>query len=247
VSLVLVTGGTHGIGRAVVERLRHDGTEVVFTGRDQDAGEAVAGATGATFVACDVRDTAALEGAVADAVGRGGGLLDGLVNNAGVSRRGAFADTGDADYALTFEVNVRGAYVATRAALPALRAARGAVVMLASVAGVAGEEGLSLYSASKASLIAMAQSIALEIGDEVRCNAVCPGQIRTRMMDRVVSDASALRDTVARIPAGRLGTPEDVAAAVTWLLSPESGFVNGTTLVVDGGESAGIRAPRPPL
>jgi NAD(P)-dependent dehydrogenase (short-subunit alcohol dehydrogenase family) len=120
-------------------------------------------------------------------------------------------------------------------------AARGSVVNMASVAGYVGEEGLAIYSATKGALIALTRSLALELGREVRFNAVCPGQIETRMMERITTDRESLRATEGRIPAGRLGLPQEVASTVLWLLSPEASYVNGAVITVDGAESAGIR------
>lgn len=243
---VIVTGGTHGIGRACVERLRGDGLEVAFTGRDAAAGEELAAATGARFHACDARDEERVAEVVAAAAELGGGTLAGLVNNAGMSRRAPFAETTVADWDELFAVNARGAYLFTRTALPMLEAGGGAVVNIASVAGAVGEEGLAIYSATKAALIAMTQSLALELGARVRFNAVCPGQIQTRMMAKALADPARVAAMQAGIPVGRLGMPEEVAATVAWLLSAESSFVNGTTVVVDGGETAGIKQSKEP-
>lgn len=239
---VLVTGGTHGIGRACVELLRGEGREVVFTGRDEAAGAALEAASGAHFQPCDTRDEVAVAAAVASAASLGDGALAGLVNNAGMSRRAAFAETTVADWDELFAVNARGAYLFTHAALEPLLAGGGAVVNIASVAGAVGEEGLAIYAATKAALIAFTQSLALELGDRVRFNAVCPGQIATRMMAAAVADPVRLAALEDGVPTGRLGAPEEVAAAVAWLLSDASSFVNGATIVVDGGETAGIQA-----
>ncbi len=244
---VLVSGGTHGIGRACVERLRDDGLAVAFTGRDAEAGAELAEASDARFLPCDMRDEAAVREAVAAATELGGGALGGLVNNAGITRRAAFAETTAADWDDLFAINARGAYLLTHAALPALEAdGGGAVVNVASVAGAVGEEGLAIYSATKGAVIALTQSLALELGERVRFNAVCPGQIETRMMARALADPDRVAAMRAGIPVGRLGLPEDVAATVAWLLSADAAFVNGSVLVVDGGETAGIKQAKEP-
>ena len=140
--------------------------------------------------------------------------------------------------------NSRSAYLFTRFALPGLIAAKGAVVNVASIAGKVGEEGLAIYCASKAALIGLTQALAIEFGGKVRFNAVCPGQIDTRMMSRINADREARRRLERSIPAGRFGSAEEVAEAIRWLLSPQSSYVNGAVISVDGGETAGLRIPR---
>ncbi|MBN8928790.1 MAG: SDR family oxidoreductase [Rhodospirillales bacterium] len=243
--MIIVTGGTHGIGRACVERLSRDGAAVLFTGRDVAAGEALAAATGARFVAGDVAREADCRTVVDAALAAGGGQIAGLVNNAGMGRRVDFADATAEDWDVVLGVNARSAFLFTRLALAGLIAARGSVVNIASVAGKAGEEGLAIYCASKAAVIGMTQALALEFGADVRFNAVCPGQIDTRMMARVSADHLRRRRLEQRIPAGRFGLPEEVADVGAWLLSAQSSYVNGTVVTVDGGETAGLRTPRP--
>lgn len=243
--MIIVTGGTHGIGRACVERLAPRG--VVFTGRDREAGEALAAATpGAHFVEGDVTHEPDCRRAVEAALDLGSGRLHGLVNNAGLGRRMDFAQAEIADWDAVMNANARSAFLFTRHALAGLRVGKGAVVNVASVAGRAGEEGLALYCASKAAVIAMTQALALEYGAEVRFNVICPGQIATRMMDKVLADPLRLEQLELRIPAGRLGTPDEVADVAAWLLSDASSYVNGAVLTVDGGETAGLRTPRLP-
>lgn len=243
--MYLVTGGTHGIGRACVQRLARNGARVVFTGRDRDAGALVEQAVaGSSYVPCNVALEADCRRAVETAVAAGKGRLDGLVNNAGMSSRGPFAESTAADWDEIMAVNVRSAFLFTRFALPALIAASGAIVNVASIAGKAGEEGLAIYTASKAAMIGLTQSLALEYGDRVRINAVCPGQVDTRMMRRISEDAAAKHRLTLRIPAGRFADPAEIASVIAWLLSGEASYVNGATITADGGETAGVRLPR---
>jgi NAD(P)-dependent dehydrogenase (short-subunit alcohol dehydrogenase family) len=243
--VIIVTGGTHGIGRACVELLAQRGERVLFTGRDRAAGEQVqALAAQSRYVACDAALEDDCRRAVETALQPGNGTLTGLVNNAGVASRVPFCESTTADWDRVLNVNARSAYLFTRLALPALSAARGAVVNVASIAGKVGEEGLAIYAASKAALIGLTQALALEFGETVRFNAVCPGQVDTRMMSRVSADAQLKRRLESRIPAGRFAAPGEIAHTIAWLLSPEAGFVNGAVLTVDGGETAGLRTPR---
>lgn len=242
--MIVVTGGTHGIGAAIVAQLAGNGEQVLFTGRDTAAGEALAQHTGAHFAAADASDPAAVAEVVARAEALGGGVIDGLVNNAGAGSRSAFLELGVDDWDRLMAVNLRSVFLFSQKALPALRKSqRGAVVNVASIAGKVGEEGLAAYCASKGGVIALTQALALEFGERVRFNAVCPGQIATRMMARVIADTDRLAALTRRIPAGRLGEAGEVADTVCWLLSAQASFINGAVLTVDGGETAGYRTP----
>jgi len=241
----IITGGTHGIGRACVEHLVRQGKTVLVTGRDRTAGTEMAAALrGVTFVQGDVANPDDIKRVVETALELGEGLLEGLVNNAGIGRRVPFLQAEIGDWDQVLDVNARSAFLFTRYALLGLIAARGAVVNVSSIAGKMGEEGLAIYCASKAALLGMTQALALEFGDAVRFNAVCPGQIATRMMDAVLAKDEARRRLELRIPAGRFGTPDEVADVVCWLLSSASTYVNGTIITVDGAETAGLRTPR---
>ncbi len=238
----IVTGGTHGIGRACVETLAGKRHSVLFTGRDKTAGAALEGEyQNVTFAACDAADPKQCEQAVELAFTIGNGKICGLVNNAGMSLRSEFHQTSTEDWDRAFDVNTRSAYLFTRLSMPGLVSARGSVVMMSSVAGKVGQAGLAIYTASKASLIGLTQALALEYGADVRFNAICPGQIATRMMQKLIDDPARLAATVSAIPCARLGMPQEVADVVCWLLSDASSFVNGAIIPVDGGESAGIK------
>ncbi|PTE08646.1 SDR family NAD(P)-dependent oxidoreductase [Mesorhizobium helmanticense] len=241
----LVTGGTRGIGAACVSRLAADGACVVFTGRDRDAAQAVMDAVPqAVFAAGDATSEPDCQRAVAMALEIGKGSIAGLVNNAGTGARLAFDQTTLADWERTMTANTTSAYLFTRHTLAGLRAGRGSVVMISSVAGLVGEQGLAIYTASKAALIGLAQALALEYGSEVRFNTLCPGQIATQMMAKTLAIPGRRQALESRIPVGRLGTPEDVAETVAWLMSPAASFINGAVISVDGGETAGLMASK---
>lgn len=243
-SVFIVTGGTHGIGAACVRRLVREGGRVVFTGRDREAGEGlVAEAPGSAFVSGDAAVEADCRAAVARALELGDGRIAGLVNNAGMSARKTFEATTFDDWNRIMAVNAGSAFLFSQHALAGLKAAGGAVVTISSIAGLVGEEGLAAYTASKAALLGLTYALALECGAEVRFNAICPGQIATRMMANTLNIPGRRAMLESRIPVRRLGTPEDVAEAVVWLLSPASSFINGVALTVDGGETAGLSNP----
>lgn len=243
--MIIVTGATHGIGRACVETLAAAGRQVLATGRDAVAGAELAEANATVvFVPGDVTEENDCRKVVEYALELGGGSLSGLVNNAGMSKRISFSEATKADWDEVLAVNARSAFLFTRHALAGLRKGRGSVVNIASIAGKTGEEGLAVYCASKAAVIGMTEALALEFGEEVRFNAVCPGQIATRMMNKIIADPLRKKQLELRIPANRFGTPEEVADVVAWLLSDHSSYVNGTVITVDGGETAGLRTPR---
>lgn len=249
--VAIVTGGTHGIGRASVEALARAGWQVVFQGRDEAAGADLPGRhPGLAYVGGDLCEADTVARLVARAQTMGAGRIAGLVNNAGRGLRRPFGAATLDEWDAVFALNARAAFAVTQAALPGLLAARGAFAFVSSVAGLGGESDLSIYCASKAALIGFAKSLAVELGHAVRFNVVCPGQIATRMMARVTEDPTRAEPLLGRIPQHRFGTPEDVAATIAWLLSEASAFVNGAVLTVDGGETAGLTPvgarPTPP-
>ena len=241
----LVTGGTSGIGAGLVDRLVADGARVAVTGRDRERGDAVGGRTGATFVQADVIDEHAIARSVDDAVATLGGL-DALVCCAGVLGFGSIRDTTLDDWQTQLDVNLTAPYLYSVGCLPLLRdAGGGSIVHISSDAGVWGEQEIGAYSVTKAALITLAQMLAIEAGPSgIRVNVVCPGDIlpgmstTTRGPDETADHTSGWR----RPPIGRIGEASDVAGVVSFLLGPDSSFVNGAAILVDGGMRASYRA-----
>jgi NAD(P)-dependent dehydrogenase (short-subunit alcohol dehydrogenase family) len=241
----LVTGGTSGIGAALVDRLVADGAHVAFTGRDRGRGDAVGGRTGATFIQADAIDEQAATRSVDDAAATLGGL-DALVCSAGVVAFDSIRDTTFDDWQTQLEVNLTAPYLYSVRCLPLLReAGGGSIVHISSDAGVWGEQEIGAYSVTKAALITLTQMLAIEAGPSgIRVNAVCPGDIlpgmatTTRGRDETADDTSGSR----KPPLGRVGEASDVAGVVSFLLGPDSSFVNGAAILVDGGMRASYRA-----
>lgn len=235
--VAVVTGGGRGIGREVVDRLRADGAQVVTCGRGPRPDDL---ASEVRWVRADVADPGAAARIVAAATELG--PVSVLVNNAGVQVERTVLESTDDDWDLVVGANCRGVFNLCRAALPGMTASGGAIVNIGSVSGVVADPSMALYNASKAFVHALTRSIAVDHGPQVRCNAILPGWIGTAMADDAFALArdphAARRDAVARHPAGRLGTPADVAAMVAWLVSDDASFVTGQCLTIDGGLTA---------
>jgi NAD(P)-dependent dehydrogenase (short-subunit alcohol dehydrogenase family) len=248
--LAIVTGAGSGIGRAVARRLASDGFRVALLGRRERRLAEVARAIGdegggSLVVPCDVGDADAIARAVERIVGETG-RIDALVNNAGVGGGAApVGELGIADWDTTFRVNVTGAFLMTRAALPELVRTAGAIVNVGSVNGVVGGPGWSAYCSAKAALLMFTRCVAIDYAAMgVRANCVLPGWVRTEMADdamsalagaREVSLADAYHLANRGVPMRRPGTAEEIAAVVSFLLGPDSTYVNGAGLPVDGG------------
>jgi NAD(P)-dependent dehydrogenase (short-subunit alcohol dehydrogenase family) len=240
---VLITGGGSGIGAATA-RLLSPTWNVAICGRRVESLAAVAGEVGALDVAADIGAADQVQACVERVVAVYG-QLDALVINAGVVHAGTVGELTLRDWDATLRTNLTGAFLLAKTAMPHMLKKKGAIVSVSSLAGLRSGPGLSAYAASKAGLIALTQSIALDFGKQgLRANVVCPGWIRTEMADEEMSAVASqhnesVEDAYARVtqfvPQRRPGNPSEVADVIAWLLSPASSYVNGAVISVDGG------------
>jgi NAD(P)-dependent dehydrogenase (short-subunit alcohol dehydrogenase family) len=243
--VALVTGAGSGIGAAVAEALARAGARVWVTDRDEKAGREtlarICAAQGAAeFLRLDVTSEADCASA-AGQVER----LDILVNNAGIGHVGTMLTTAGADMDRLYAVNVRGVFNVTKAFLPGMVARRsGSIINLASIGGVVGIRDRLAYCATKFAVVGITKSMALDHAlDGVRINCICPGRVETPFVQARLKEypdpAKAYREMAATQAVGRMGKPEEIAAAALYLASDEAAFVTGTTFMIDGGWSAG--------
>jgi len=220
--VALVTGAAHGIGACVAARLAQDGWHVVGVDRNPFVPP-----PGVTVVVADVSDEAEVA-RLMDQVAAVEGRLDALVSNAGVMVRKPLRDLTLTEWSAVIGTNLTATFLLARAAERMLRATHGAIVTIASTRAHMSEPDTESYSASKGGLVALTHALAISLGPDVRANVVSPGWID-------VQGEKLRPEDHAQHPAGRVGRPQDVAAMVTWLLGPESGFVTGAEFIVDGG------------
>jgi 3-oxoacyl-[acyl-carrier protein] reductase len=238
--VVLIAGGTRGIGRAMAAAFARAGASVVLTSRSAESAEAaaraIAGETGGAVEgrACDSADAAACA-ALVESIVEARGRLDVLINNAGITNDKLLLRMSEEDWRSVFETNLHGAFFLTKAAVrPMIKRRWGRIINVASVVGIIGNAGQTNYAATKAGLIGFTKSLARELGSRgVTVNAIAPGYIETAMTDAIAEEMKV--KMAAQIPLGRLGRPEDVAAAALFLASPAADYITGEVLKVDGG------------
>ena len=234
----IVTGGSRGIGAAIVAALDSAGYRVLTCGRGTRPADLPASVHWMSADVSKPTDAAAL----VDYASAELGPLTLLVNNAGVQVEKTIGESTDADWDLVVDINCRGVFNMSRAVLPVMQEHGGSIVNIGSISGNVADPSMALYNASKAFVHGLTRSIAVDHGPQVRCNAISPGWIMTEMATDGFALADdpqrAMRDAIARHPVGRMGKPEDIANAVLWLASDQSHYVNGACITVDGGMTA---------
>ena len=243
--VALISGGARGQGEAEARLFIQEGAKVVLGDILDDAGQQVeanlqsAGGE-ATYVHLDVTNEASWHEAVATAE-RVYGKLDILVNNAGILNRKSIEETTEDDLDLILAVNIKGVFLGTKHAIPAMRrAGGGSIINISSIAGLVGNRnGSPSYTATKGGVRLFTKATAVQhAGDNIRCNSVHPGPIETPMIQNSLDDPAQLEERLQRIPMRRIGTVTDVAYGVLYLASDESSFVTGSELVIDVGVTA---------
>ncbi len=239
-TVVLVTGGGRGIGRAITKRLVDEGGRVCILDPDRHAGADAAREYGdhVLYVRGSVASERDVRRAVSGCV-RWGKRLDGVVNNAGIAAPeiGPIEDVTLATWRKYIDANLTGMFLVTKAAVPHLRRTSGAIVNISSTRAIQSEPETEAYAATKGGILALTHALAISLGPKIRVNAISPGWIATdEMAPRDQRRAPKLsRTDHAQHPVGRVGKPDDVAGLCAWLLSSEAGFVTGENVVIDGG------------
>lgn len=232
----LITGASGGIGGAIARALHGAGATVGLSGTREGPLQELADSLGerAHVLPCDLSDPAAVD-ALPKRAAEAMGSLDILVNNAGITRDQIFMRMSDEDWQTVLDINLTATMRLCRGAIRGMMKARwGRIVNISSVVGATGNPGQANYAASKAGMVGMTKSIAYEVASRgITANAVAPGFITTAMTDKLTDDQKS--GILAQVPTGRMGDPEEIAAAVLYLASPEAAYVTGTTLHVNGG------------
>ena len=243
---IIVTGSSGGIGEGIARRFHAEGANVVINARNAEKCAEVAATLDAArtlMVPGDVSRSAFADEIVGAAVDRFGGL-DTLVNNAGVGGASMLHETDDEEIDRIIDINVKGVLYLCRAAIPQLQKTGGSIINISSVSGTGGDSLLPVYNASKGAVTNLTRGLALQVGGMgIRVNAINPSVTRSEMVEAITSNDAAMQAFMQRVALGRIGEPEDIAAAAAFLASEDAAFITGVNLPVDGGVSASNGQP----
>ena len=251
---VVVTGAGSGIGRAAAIRFAEEGASVVLVGRTAETLEETAKklpqdrtwihTDNYLIITCDISVQSQVQEMVERAIDKFG-KIDILINNAGKATQGKITELSADDWRSAIDVNLNGTFYVSQAAMPHLIASKGNIVNISSLSGVGGDWNMAAYNAAKAGVTNLTRTLALDHGsDGVRVNAVNPSVTKTDMTTAIQDNESKTDKFLARCPLGRLATPEDIAAAITFLASDDASMITGVNLPVDGGVSASNGQPQ---
>lgn len=243
---IIVTGSATGIGEAIARRFHAEGANVVINARNADKCAAVAATLDperTLVVPGDVSDSRVANQIVEQTIARFGGL-DTLVNNAGVGAATMVHETSDEEIDRIIDINVKGVIYLCRAAIPHLQKRAGSIINISSVSGTGGDSLLPVYNASKGAVTNFTRGLALQVGSMgIRVNAINPSITRTDMVEELTSNEAIVNAFMQRVALGRVGEPEDIAAAAAFLASDDAAFITGVNLPVDGGVTASNGQP----
>jgi len=243
---IIITGSSGGIGEGIARRFHAEGANVVINARNAEKCAEVAASLDPArtlVVPGDVSQSAFAKEIIEAAVERFGGLNT-LVNNAGVGNASMLHKTADEDIDRIIDINVKGVLYLCRAAIPELRKSGGSIINISSVSGTGGDSMMPVYNASKGAVTNLTRGLALQLGGMgIRVNAINPSITRSDMVDGIISNDELMKAFMQRVALGRIGEPEDIAAAAAFLASEDASFITGVNLPVDGGVSASNGQP----
>ena len=231
--VAIVTGGSSGIGKAIVERLAWEGAEVVVADVDVEKGREVAEETGSDFIQCDVSEWEEVENLVEETVERHG-KLDVMVNNAGIGAVEGIEDMDVEDYKQIRSINLDGVTYGCKAAAPHLKETEGVIINMASIYGLVGDKGSTAYNIAKGGVVNMTRSVANDLAEHnVRVNSICPGFVETPMTEGLGEEFEAHIENMT--PLERMAEPEEISSVAAFLASDEASYITGANIPVDGG------------
>lgn len=233
--VAIVTGGSSGIGKAIVERYAWEGADVVIADVDDEKGTALAEETDSHFVKCDVSDFDSVQNLVEETVEKYG-KLDIMVNNAGIGAVEGIEGMDVEDYEKIRSIDLDGVVYGCKAAAPHLRETEGTIINMASIYGLVGDVGSTAYNAAKGGVVNLTRSVASDLADgNVRVNSICPGFVDTPMTEGVQDDEEFMQHIKNQTPLERLAEPEEIASVAAFLASEEASYITGANIPVDGG------------